>query len=78
MLKRRPNETLEEILIRLDEAVQRAVEHEEYIDEINTWINKRLQGAVRWTLTPESGGGLEFILRILIITDSEIYFKSNR
>ena len=36
MLKRRPNESFEDLLKRLDQAIERAVEFEEYIDEINT------------------------------------------
>jgi hypothetical protein len=36
MLKRRSNESIVGLLHRLDQAVERAVEHEEYIDEVNT------------------------------------------
>ncbi|MCB1881340.1 MAG: hypothetical protein KDI54_15030 [Gammaproteobacteria bacterium] len=36
MLKRRPDESFMDLLKRLDQAIERAVEHEEYIDEINT------------------------------------------
>ena len=34
-LVRRPGESLDDLLIRLEEALDRAVNHEEYIDEIN-------------------------------------------
>ena len=36
MLKRRPDESLEDLLKQLDQAIERAVEHEEYFDEINS------------------------------------------
>ena len=36
MLKRRPNETLQQLLERLDAAIERALETDELIDEINT------------------------------------------
>lgn len=36
MLKRRPGETLAELLLRLDAAIGDAVEHEIFIDEINS------------------------------------------
>ena len=35
MLKRRPGETLNDLLLRLDQAIEHAVEHEEYLDEVN-------------------------------------------
>jgi len=35
MLVRRPNESLEQLLTRLDDAVRRAVEEDEMTDEIN-------------------------------------------
>ena len=35
MLKRRPGETFTALLQRLDHAIERAVEYEEYIDEVN-------------------------------------------
>lgn len=35
MLKRRPGETLTALLLRLDQAIERALEHEEYLDEVN-------------------------------------------
>ncbi|PLW66788.1 hypothetical protein [Pseudohalioglobus lutimaris] len=35
MLRRRPGEPLMVLLKRLDHAIERAVEYEEYIDEIN-------------------------------------------
>ena len=35
MLVRRPHESLEELLVRLDEAVRGAIEDEVYTDEIN-------------------------------------------
>jgi hypothetical protein len=34
-LVRRPRESLEELLTRLDEALERRWEHEEFVDEIN-------------------------------------------
>ncbi|MCP5410426.1 MAG: hypothetical protein H6963_14205 [Chromatiaceae bacterium] len=36
MLKRRPEESFMDLLQRLDQAIERAIEHEEYIDEINS------------------------------------------
>ena len=36
MLKRRPEESFMDLLKRLDQAIERAIEHEEYIDEINS------------------------------------------
>ena len=36
MLKRRPEESLENLLKRLDQAIEQAVEHDIYTDEINT------------------------------------------
>lgn len=38
MLKRRPDESLMELLHRLDQAIECAIEHEEYTDEINTCV----------------------------------------
>ncbi len=35
MLARRPRESFEALLTRLDEALESAVEHGEYIDEVN-------------------------------------------
>lgn len=35
MLRRRPEETLADILLRLDAAVETALEHDEFTDEIN-------------------------------------------
>ena len=35
MLVRRPHESLEELLTRLDDAIRSAIEDESYIDEIN-------------------------------------------
>lgn len=35
MLARESGETLTELLVRLDEAIQKAVEDDEFIDEIN-------------------------------------------
>lgn len=35
MLKRQPKESFESLMKRLDKAIERAVDHEEYIDEIN-------------------------------------------
>jgi len=35
MLKRRPGESLTELLERLDHAIERAFEYDEYLDEIN-------------------------------------------
>jgi hypothetical protein len=36
MLKRRPEESFMDLLKRLDHAIECAIEHEEYIDEINS------------------------------------------
>ena len=36
LLKRRPDETILELLIRLDQAIEQAIEDEIYIDELNT------------------------------------------
>lgn len=36
MLKRRPDEPFMDLLLRLDHAIERALEYEEYIDEVNT------------------------------------------
>jgi hypothetical protein len=35
MLRRRPGESLTALLERLDHAIERAVEYDEYLDEIN-------------------------------------------
>jgi len=35
MLKRRPGESFTALLERLDQAIERAVEHDEYLDEVN-------------------------------------------
>ena len=35
MLVRKPQETIEDLLTRLDEAIRRAVEEDEFTDEIN-------------------------------------------
>ncbi|WP_257296846.1 hypothetical protein [Endozoicomonas sp. YOMI1] len=35
MLARKSGETLSELLIRLDDAIQKAIEEDEFIDEIN-------------------------------------------
>ena len=35
MLRRRPGESLTALLERLDQAIKRAVEHDEYLDEVN-------------------------------------------
>jgi hypothetical protein len=36
MLKRRPGENLADLLLRLDSAIELAIEHEKFTDEINT------------------------------------------
>lgn len=35
MLVRRPNESLEDLLVRLDSAIEDAIEHDVFVDEIN-------------------------------------------
>ena len=35
MLRRRPGESLTELLERLDHAIERAIEYDEYVDEVN-------------------------------------------
>lgn len=35
MLARRPNESLEDLLVRLDSAIEDAIEHDLFVDEIN-------------------------------------------
>jgi len=35
MLVRRPNESLEDLLVRLDSAIEDAIEHDIFTDEIN-------------------------------------------
>lgn len=35
MLARRPNESLENLLVRLDSAIEDAIEHDVFVDEIN-------------------------------------------
>ena len=39
MLKRRPDESILDLLIRLDQAIEQALEYEEFIDEVNTSDN---------------------------------------
>ena len=36
LLKRRPDETILDLLIRLDQAIEQAIENEKFIDELNT------------------------------------------
>ncbi len=36
MLKRQPQESFESLMMRLDHAIELAIEHEQYTDEINT------------------------------------------
>lgn len=35
MLARRPNESLKDLLVRLDSAIEDAIEHDIFVDEIN-------------------------------------------